>query len=211
MKKIKIFSLLTLAVMFSNTLAFAAPLTGANDDLDSYWMNYGGGLEWVPESADTSSADEGDITWPYASGDTAYLGHATSKFNEIYIDISNTYTFGTAVITFTYWDGSSWSSLGSVTNTSDAFTTTGLHDFAFTAPGDWATTSVNSEEGSYYYIRIECGDYCSGISADQISVTTVGGGGGGGEGVPEFSTYMFIATIMAAAYLMKRGSLQTAQ
>lgn len=151
----------------------AAPLTGANSDIGQYWVEEFGFVDGTAEA--NSPGDTDDVPWPMVGGGVAlqYYGHATLPFTSIFIDAAG--GFGTANYTWEYWDGASWSAL-SVTNVTDAYTTDGIHEFSFTAPGDWATTSVNSESGSFYYVRSTCNDFCQFLMVDQISLLTESSG-----------------------------------
>jgi hypothetical protein len=79
------------------------------------------------------------------SNDLFYLG-LDHKFATTYFDIV---TAGAGVtLVKEYWNGATWTAL-TVTDNTSAFTTDGT--ITFTAPSDWATTSVNSQ--SKYWIR----------------------------------------------------------
>lgn len=86
-----------------------------------------------------------------AIGDWVALGYSI-PFGEVYID----YTSGTrgvaGVIVWEYWNGSAWTALLNVTDTTNGFTAVlGAYQLSFSIPDDWAETSVNSV--SAYYIR----------------------------------------------------------
>lgn len=86
---------------------------------------------------------------PVVNTDQYYFGGLTT-FTKMKVLVS-TAGSGTYVITWEYWNGSSWATL--TTSSADDFKSTGNNLIQFTAPGDWATTSVNSQ-GPYYYIRM---------------------------------------------------------
>ena len=54
-----------------------------------------------------------------------------------------------------YWNGA-WTALSGVTDGTSGFTSTGLAYVSWTLPGDWATTTINSQ-GPYYYVRARVG------------------------------------------------------
>jgi len=82
-----------------------------------------------------------------ASNDAFYYG-GLAIFEEVFV---NVITAGdTYVLTWEYWDGS-WTAL-TVADPSSSYFTVGWHKITFTDPGDWTTTSVNSQ-GPFYYIR----------------------------------------------------------
>ena len=79
----------------------------------------------------------------------AFYFAGLNVFEEVEIKIS---TVGaTYVITWEYYNGATWSSL-TVVDPSSSFTLTGWKKITFTAPNNWATTTINSQ-GPYYYIR----------------------------------------------------------
>jgi len=82
-----------------------------------------------------------------ASNDAFYYG-GLAIFEEVLVNVT---TAGdTYVLTWEYWDGS-WTAL-TVADPSSSYFTVGWHKITFTDPGDWTTTSVNSQ-GPFYYIR----------------------------------------------------------
>ena len=85
-----------------------------------------------------------------ASGD-AFLFGATQTFQRLVVSMG-TVGVGTYTLTWEYWDGDSWESLTSVTDGTTDFKTAGVKSVTFALPGDWATSTVNSQ-GPFYYIR----------------------------------------------------------
>ena len=82
-----------------------------------------------------------------ASNDAFYFG-GLEEFEKLKIHVTT--AGSTYVLAWEYWNGA-WTSL-SVTDGTSSFTATGWGTVTFTAPVDWATTSVNSQ-GPFYYVR----------------------------------------------------------
>ena len=84
---------------------------------------------------------------PVVNVDQYYFGGLTT-FEEVIVRVG-TAGVGTYVLTWEYWNGA-WVTL--TTTQADDLKATGQNYIRFTAPGDWATTTVNSQ-GPYYYVR----------------------------------------------------------
>ena len=56
------------------------------------------------------------------------------------------------VVAWEYWDGDSWETLADISDGPDRWTVSGEGNVSWTIPGDWATTTVNSQ-GPFYYVR----------------------------------------------------------
>ena len=87
-------------------------------------------------------------TTPVANEDRYYIGH-TEEFSQLKLDITDAATGAT--ITWQYWNGA-WVSLSGVSDGTSNFSSLGDGVVSWTPPGDWATTTVNSQ-GPYYYVR----------------------------------------------------------
>jgi hypothetical protein len=83
------------------------------------------------------------------ANDQYYLGHS-EQFNQIKIDITDVNGTG-STITWQYWNGA-WVSLSDVVDNTNNFENSGENTVSWTMPGDWATTTVNSQ-GPFYYVR----------------------------------------------------------
>lgn len=150
----------------------AAPLTGANADVGIYWHDLFGST-FTNDTANANDSDEaGDVMWPANTGTRkAYIGHLTTKFNKIYFDVSSAIIGSDTAMQLEYYNGSSWTDLTLDTGANPLYTA-GVGSMSFTAPSDWATTSVN--EISAYYIRTKANaNGVSGASISQISLQTV--------------------------------------
>jgi hypothetical protein len=107
---------------------------------------------------ETDEADEvtdDDVTLfpavPVAGTDRYYIGFGT-KFSDLKVNVT-TAGVGAYTIVWEYWDGDSWETL-TVAGAGADFKTGGVQPVTFTAPSDWATTTINSQ-GPYYFIRAE--------------------------------------------------------
>jgi hypothetical protein len=90
-------------------------------------------------------------TDPAGIGDCVYLGNEF-QFDMVFVNIttqSGTNQSGHGV--WEYWDGDSWESLTMLWREWMSITGTGNGYIQFSEPGDWATTTINSEAN--YYIR----------------------------------------------------------
>jgi hypothetical protein len=109
------------------------------------------GGAFTDETADFNSAAAADVqifpATPVAN-DAFYFGHI-AKFTEVTVLVSTASTTGTIV--WEYWDGLAWSTLTLTSDHTD-FSRVGTRVFKFAIPGDWATTTVNSQ-GPFFYIR----------------------------------------------------------
>ncbi len=132
------------AIILSPSLALAAPLTGA--DADVVYMHKGMIGDYTNDTTDANDSDSaGDVMWPTSDTKVAFVGHETSQFGTIVVDISTAKT-GTGVDpSWYYWNGSAWSLL-SLTVSSSPFYSTGVQSFSFTVPGDWVKNTVNGVE-----------------------------------------------------------------
>jgi hypothetical protein len=126
----------------------ANALTTQFDNVFTYDQTSGVGYTDV--TSDISTEGSNEVTAIEAIGDYLYVGDAAT-FNGIafeFLTVGSNYT-----LVVEYWDGDSWEALGEaeslVDNTND-FASNGA--ITFTAPGDWATTAVNST--TKYWIRI---------------------------------------------------------
>jgi hypothetical protein len=119
----------------------------------------GGTPAWTDYSS--QAGDESTADWypsPTAPtvNDCIYFGDA-SKFVSVKC-LASTQGAATSVPVwaYEYWNGSTWTTLSTTTNTLTdwRFATTVHAEAIFTAPSDWATTTVNSQ--SAYWIRARC-------------------------------------------------------
>ena len=84
-------------------------------------------------------------------GDAYYFGH-NEQFPRLKLNISQILTqTGAPTITWEYWNGA-WVALSGVVDGTSGYETLGENIVSWTLPGDWATTTVNSQ-GPLYYVR----------------------------------------------------------
>ena len=109
-----------------------------------------GGVQ-TDETTNSNSPATNDMTLTPTTpvnGDAYLLGHP-EQFTQLKIDVSDVGS-GFA-ITWQYWNGA-WTALSGVTDGTSSFSVLGENIVSWTLPGDWATTTENSQ-GPYYYVR----------------------------------------------------------
>jgi len=129
-----------------NDFSSATSVNNAQGTFDSVWSYYN--AVFTNETTDAASNTTSDVQTVSANGDALYLGKSY-LFDAISWGIAVPGSGGT--ITWQYWNGSIWANLSFNGSSSPNFTSSGWAHF--TAPADWAATSVNGEGTSYYYIR----------------------------------------------------------
>lgn len=118
------------------------------------------------EAADHLTSNDMILTpaTPVAN-DRYYFGHDT-EFTRLKLDVTDVGSGFT--ITWQYWNGA-WTALSGVTDGTSSFSVAGESIVSWTAPGDWATTTVNSQ-GPLYYVRAQVGSVMSPNQARGRSV-----------------------------------------
>lgn len=136
--------------LLPNNSTYAAVLSGADSDVGIFWYVFGGPADDTTDANDSDIA--GDVSWPAGNQDSrnVYIGHLTTKFNKVFVDVSSPTTDLGVDLDMQYWNGSAWTALTLLAQT-HPFDTVGVNSFSFTPPADWATTSVGGT--SAYYIR----------------------------------------------------------
>lgn len=128
-------------------------ITARNQGLPTAAIADDGGV-LTDETTEANSGTTNDMTLTPttpATGDAYYWGHSEEPTG-LKINISNASSDTGQTITWEYWNGSTWSSLTGVTDGTDSYKNAGLNTVTWTQPGNWATTTVNSQ-GPYYYLR----------------------------------------------------------
>lgn len=100
---------------------------------------------------------------PVATEDSYLFGH-TEQFDSLKLDISTAGTGGFTIV-WEYWDGDTWETLSATDGTS-SLSVLGENLVSWTIPGDWATTTINSQ-GPFYYVRAR-------YTAGAVTVTPLG-------------------------------------
>lgn len=112
-------------------------------------------VKYIDESNMANGLNKDDMTLlptgPIQIDDAYYLG-ATGRFKGINIVISQD-GVGTWILTWEYWDGSSWSSLSNVVDGTSNFMNKGLRTIVFDLPSGWETTDVDDQTDELYFIR----------------------------------------------------------
>ncbi|KKL66695.1 hypothetical protein LCGC14_2142420, partial [marine sediment metagenome] len=108
---------------------------------------------YTDETTEANDASADDITLLPAVPeveDMYYFGYS-SPFDRLILNVG-TAGAGSWVIAWEYWNGNTWELLPDLTDGTDAFTTVGTNDVAFTQPTDWMANTINAQ-GPFYYIR----------------------------------------------------------
>jgi hypothetical protein len=110
---------------------------------------------FTDETAEASSNSTADMTLLPTGGaavnDAYYFAH-NEEFPRLKLDISTAFAGTSLTITWEYWNGSAWTALSGVSDGTNGLLNTGPNIVSWTVPGNWATTSVNSQ-GPLYYVR----------------------------------------------------------
>lgn len=91
-------------------------------------------------------------------GNARYIS-STVQFNSVEVSVAIAYV-AVHTLTWEYWNGSAWTALSSVVDTTSQFTVLGAGTIRFALPTDWAQTNVNSL-GPYYWVRCRTSAYTS--------------------------------------------------
>lgn len=117
---------------------------------------------FTDETTEANSATTNDMTiFPatVAVNDAYYFGHS-EQFTRLKVDVSTAIT-GILVVVWEYWDGGAWVVLTELVDGTSMWTNVGENTVSYTLPGDWATTTVNSQ-GPYYFVRTRLSSVASG-------------------------------------------------
>lgn len=116
-----------------------------------------GGVQ-TDETTEANSAAANDMTLTPAAGlwsinDAYYFGFP-EKVNGFILNVGTPLVPAAAdpVTVWEYWDGDSWETLADISDGSNMYKNSGEVAITWTIPGDWATTTVNSQ-GPFYYVR----------------------------------------------------------
>jgi hypothetical protein len=104
------------------------------------------------DTTDANDAGADDFVLVPASpaiNDAAYFGYSF-RFTEVEVEVGTAGTGNTVV--WEYYNGSAWTALSGVTDSTNSFTTAGLKSVVWTLPWDWAKTNINAA-GSMYWVR----------------------------------------------------------
>lgn len=120
------------------------------------WQVSSGGTVFTNETADFNSSTNADFE-PFGVGavadDFVAIG-SRSRFSRVIFDNANGTAGATGVVTWQYWNGSTWTALAGVTDGTSGFTAA-VSDgqiLRYTEPSDWALRTL-SDAVSLYYIR----------------------------------------------------------
>ena len=132
------------------------PATGGT--LDQVWQVDDTGPAFVDMTTEANDATVNNwIIFPAAEaiGDYCAIGSAV-PFTGVTFDNTGGVQGVGGVVTWKYWNGSSWANLAGVTDNTTGFTAAvGVQTLTFTQPADWATCELNATGGQLYYIIAE--------------------------------------------------------
>lgn len=103
--------------------------------------------------------------------DAVYFG-GDAPFGVLVFDIATAATYGADSLAWEYWNGASWTALTIVWDQTDLTANNGLRSFQadgaviFSAPTDWASTTVNTQD--VYWVRARV---VAGFNITQIPIT----------------------------------------
>ena len=141
----------------------------------------GGASSFTDETSDANTdavtlAGSDDVTVFATASDAFYIGYSATFGRVRFRAVTTSDTgFPTANVVYEYWTGAAWAALSGVTNRyvnlPSALTYLEFKDadLVFTVPGDWATTTVNSQ-GPFYYIRVRTTSGAPLVDVDRIWV-----------------------------------------
>ena len=121
----------------------------------------GGDLQLLSTSATGAGVAANYQLFPdvEVENDAAYFGGA-APFGAMFFDIDTVATYGADSLTWEYWNGAAWAALTIVWDQTDTTAQDGLRSFQqdgeiiFSAPSDWASTTVNGQAG--FWVRARC-------------------------------------------------------
>ncbi len=106
--------------------------------------------DYTDEAREQVGADDVSIFTASAQVNDAFYFGGIDEFEEILANVSSAGSGYTAA--WEYWNGA-WVSLTVDSDGTNDFTTSGWNTVEFSAPSDWATTTINSQ-GPFYYVRL---------------------------------------------------------
>lgn len=158
---------------------------------NSCFTSIGGVL--VDESGDINDAAGGnDVPFAFgAQNDAIYFG-APMEFDRIRVNVSTAGVY-VATTVWEYWNGSAWSALTEVVDTTNAttqdgsasFKRTGIREISFYPPSDWVAYDIPSDPVSAFWIRCRISAFTSRASGPSLQQ-----GWYKSVGVPEVHSYL---------------------
>ena len=148
-------------------LSAATNITLSRSLFNKVWTSQSSVFTDVTTAASNPSL--ADTLMPSLTDDAIYFGK-TDAFDSLSFTVETVSTGG--AIIWQYWNGVTWSNLTILNSTNPNFSSATGH-IIFSAPSDWALTSVNSEASSYFYVRaILSSDFTTTPSATSFSSAT---------------------------------------
>ncbi|MDD2904515.1 MAG: proton-conducting transporter membrane subunit [Syntrophales bacterium] len=143
----------------------AANSAAANDmnltpvqTVDKAWSYNADTPSWTDDTTVINDANANDVNLvplqATTAGDTYYFGFS-GKSTEIRLNIGTAGVYSDITLAWGYSQGSgSWNTLA-VTDSTSGFTVSGTNSITYSAPGDWATDTVNGT-ANLYWVRVVC-------------------------------------------------------
>lgn len=112
------------------------------------------GGSYTDETTEAGDLTTGDMTLAPAGpvAEDAYYFGASTRFNEMAIEVSTSAGVSVWTNVMEYWNGTTWTTLTVTDNSSSYENAAGIYHIYWTMPTDWVSTTVNSQ-GDYFYIR----------------------------------------------------------
>ncbi len=112
----------------------------------------GGVLTDETDEANDVTADDVNLlpATPVAD-DQYYIAHAVDQFTRIKVDVTDINGSG-STITWQYFNGTIFTALSGVVDGTNNFENSGENIVSWDLPGDWATTTINTQ-GPFFYVR----------------------------------------------------------
>ncbi len=98
------------------------------------------GVSYVDDTTDAQDAGTSDFVLQSTTNNDGFVVQSTEKFNIIRIDVGTAETGSAAVDEYTYWSGSAWSVLPTISTVDH--TGTGDEFLQFLTPNDWTKTAT---------------------------------------------------------------------
>jgi hypothetical protein len=125
----------------------------ANDLVDACKSYNANTAAYTDETTDINNATANDVALPpiqtTTTGDAIYFGDSDT-FDHLRLNVGTAGVYSDITISWEYWNGSAWTSL-TVTDGTNGFQNSYMHDITFSPPSDWATTAVDGL--TKYWIR----------------------------------------------------------
>lgn len=119
-------------------------------------------------AANDDTANDVDLTPATPNANDAIMFGLNRLFGKLTFDIGTVGT-GTYTVAWEYWNGSAWTALSGVTDSTTSFKTTGLNRVTFTIPTDWALKSELTLPPLFYVrAKLDAGTVTQAPKANRV-------------------------------------------